>query len=144
MEFSLLLQNHTHPGETQSFKRVSPADNHQQCVNGTQVNKKHQWEKFSFLLAGLLLWQTPLLFDLPRDLTDLPVVHGVEDRGVAHPLADPQLDANACVEEQHGRQREQEKSHHDEGRVRLPVSQRAPTLLAAHVVLIIQEVVLHL
>lgn len=72
------------------------------------------------------------------------MVHGVENRGVTHPLADPQLDANACVEEQHGCQREQEKSHHDEGGVRLPVSQRAPTLLTAHMVVIIQEVVLHL
>lgn len=72
------------------------------------------------------------------------MVHGVEDRGVAHPLADPQLDADTRVEEQHGRQGEQEKSHHDEGGVHLPVSQGAPTLLAAHVVVIIQEVVLHL
>lgn len=82
--------------------------------------------------------------NLPRDLTDLPVVHGVEDRGVAHPLADPQLDADAGVEEQHGCQGEQEKSHHDEGGVGLPVGQRAPTLLTAHVVVVVQEVVFHL
>lgn len=72
------------------------------------------------------------------------MVHRVEDRGVAHPLADPQLNADARVEEQHGCQGEQEKSHHDEGGVRLPVSQGAPTLLTAHVVVIVQEVVLHL
>lgn len=72
------------------------------------------------------------------------MVHGGEDRGVAHSLANPQLDANARVEEQHGRQREQEKSHHDEGGVRLPVSQRAPPLLTAYVVEVVQEVILHL
>lgn len=72
------------------------------------------------------------------------MVHGVEDGGIAHPLADPQLDADAGVEEQHGRQREQEKSHHDKGGVHLAVSHRAPTLLTAHVVVIVQEVVLHL
>lgn len=82
--------------------------------------------------------------NLPRDLTDLPVVHGVEDRGVTHPLADPQLDADAGVEEQHGCQGEQEQSHHDEGGVGLPVGQRAPTLLTAHVVVVVQEVVFHL
>ena len=72
------------------------------------------------------------------------MVHGVEDRGVAHPLADPQLDADARVEEQHGCQREQEQGHHDEGGVRLPVGQRAPTLLTAHVIVIVEEVILHL
>lgn len=82
--------------------------------------------------------------NLPWDLIDLSVVHGVEDGGIAHPLADPQLDADAGVEEQHGRQREQEKSHHDKGGVHLAVSHRAPTLLTAHVVVIVQEVVLHL
>lgn len=35
--------------------------------------------------------------NIPRDLANLPVVHCVEDRGVAHPLADPQLDADARV-----------------------------------------------
>lgn len=72
------------------------------------------------------------------------MIHGVEDGRVPHPLADPQLDADAGVEEEHGCQGEQEESHHDEGGVRLPVSQRAPTLLAADVVVIVQEVVLHL
>ena len=80
----------------------------------------------------------------PGDLTDLPVVHGVEDRGVAHPVADPQLDPDARVKEQHGGQGEQEQSHHDEGGVRLPVSHGVPTLLTAHMVMIVQEVVLHL
>lgn len=82
--------------------------------------------------------------DLPRDLANLPVVHGVEDRGVAHPLADPQLDADARVQEQHGHQGEQEEGHHDEGGVGLPVGQRVPVLLAADVVVIVQKVVLHL
>lgn len=86
------------------------------------------------ILVSYLLW----------DLTDLPVVHGVEDWRVTHPLADPQLDANTRVEEQHGCQREQEKGHHDEGGVGLPVRQRGPTFLTAHVVMVIQEVVLHL
>lgn len=72
------------------------------------------------------------------------MVHGVEHGGVAHPLADPQLDGDARVEEQHGSQRKQEESDHDEGGVELPVSQRVPSLLTAHVVVIIQEVVLHL
>lgn len=72
------------------------------------------------------------------------MVHGAEDRRVANPLADPQLNANPRVQEEHSCQGEQEKSHHDEGGVRLPVSERAPALLAAHVVVIIQEVVLHL
>lgn len=72
------------------------------------------------------------------------MVHGVEHRGVAHPLADPKLDADAGVEEQHGCQGEQEEGHHDEGGVRLPVSHRAPPLLAAHVVVVVQKVVLHL
>lgn len=72
------------------------------------------------------------------------MVHGVEDRGVAHPLADPQLDADARVQEQHGHQGEQEEGHHDEGGVGLPVGQRVPVLLAAHVVVIVQKVVLHL
>lgn len=72
------------------------------------------------------------------------MVHGVEDKGVSHPLADPQLDANAGVEEQHGCQREQEEGHHDEGGVRLPVRQRLPSLLTADMVVIIQEIVFHL
>ena len=72
------------------------------------------------------------------------MVHGVEDGGIADPLADPQFDANTRVEEKHGRQREQEQRYHDEGGVHLPVSVRAPTLLTAHVVVIIQEVILHL
>lgn len=58
---------------------------------------------------------------VPADLVDLGVVDGVEDEGVPHPLADPQLDADACVEEQHGGQRQHKQSHHDEGGIRLPL-----------------------
>lgn len=81
---------------------------------------------------------------LPGDLADLSVVHGAEDRGITHPLPDPQLDADAGVEEEHGGQGEQEKSHHDEGGVGLPVSQGGPSLLAANVITIVQEVVFDL
>lgn len=82
--------------------------------------------------------------DLPGDLADLSVVHGAEDRGIAHPLADPQLDADAGVEEEHGGEGQQEKGHHDEGGVGLPLRQRAPSLLAADVVAVVQEVIFDL
>lgn len=72
------------------------------------------------------------------------MVHGAEDRGVAHPLADPQLDADAGVEEEHGGQGQQEKGRHDEGGVGLPVSQGAPPLLTANVMAIVQKVVFDL
>lgn len=81
---------------------------------------------------------------LPGDLADLSVVHGAEDRGIAHPLADPQLDADAGVEEEHGGEGQQEQGHHDEGGVGLPVRQRAPSLLTADVVAVVQEVVFDL
>lgn len=81
---------------------------------------------------------------LPGDLIDLPVVHGVEHGRVAHPVAYPQFDAYPCVQKQHGSQRQHKQSHHDEGGVHLPVGQRVPTLLTAHVVVIVQEIVLHL
>lgn len=72
------------------------------------------------------------------------MVHGAEDRGIAHPLADPQLDADAGVEEEHGGEGQQEQGHHDEGGVGLPVRQRAPSLLTADVVAVVQEVVFDL
>lgn len=81
---------------------------------------------------------------LPGDLADLSVIHGAEDRGIAHPLADPQLDPDARVEEEHGGQGEQEKGHHDEGGVGLPVGHRAPPLLTANVITVVQEVVFDL
>lgn len=121
--------------------------------NSKKVAKTTLWGDYSYILDIFICWERSNintlwcvipLCNLPWDLIDLSVVHGVEDRWVAHPLTDPQLDANAGVEEQHGRQREQEKSHHDEGGVHLAVSQRTPTLLTAHMVVIIQEVVLHL
>lgn len=81
---------------------------------------------------------------LPGDLADLSVVHGAEDRRITHPLTDPQLNADAGVEEEHGGQGQQEKSHHDEGGVHLPLSQRAPSLVTANVRAIVQEVVFDL
>lgn len=82
--------------------------------------------------------------NLPWDLANLPVVHGVEHRWVAHPFADPQLDTDAGVQEQHGHKREQKEGHHDEGGVGLPVLQWVPVLLAADMVVIVQEVIFHL
>lgn len=93
-------------------------------------------------LFPVIKYLCPVL--LPWNLIDLPVVHGVEHGRIPDPFVDPQLDADAGVEEEHGDQRQQEQSHHDEGRVRLTVFERWPTLLAAHVVMIVQEVVLHL
>ncbi len=81
---------------------------------------------------------------LPGDFVDLSVVHGAEDGGVSHTFPDPELDADAAVEEEHGGQRQQEQHHHDEGGVNLTVQQRMPALLTAHVMMIVQEVVLHL
>ncbi len=81
---------------------------------------------------------------LPGDFVDLSVVHGAEDRGVSHSFPDPQLDADAAVEEEHGGQRQQEQRHHDEGGVNLTVQQWMPALLTAHVMMIVQEVVLYL
>lgn len=72
------------------------------------------------------------------------MVHGVEDGRVSHTFPDPELDADAAVEEEHGGQRQQEQRHHDEGGVNLTVQQRMPALLTAHVMMIVQEVVLHL
>lgn len=60
---------------------------------------------------------------LPGDFVDLSLVHGAEDRGVSHSFPDPQLDADAAVEEEHGGQRQQEQRHHDEGGVNLTVQQ---------------------
>lgn len=88
--------------------------------------------------------ETTLPEGLPGDLADLSVVHGAEDGWIANPLADPQFDTNAGVEEEHGSEGQQEKSHHDEGGVGLPVRQSAPCLLTANVVAIIQEVVFDL
>lgn len=72
------------------------------------------------------------------------MVHGAEDRRVSHTFADPELDADATVEEEHGGEREQEQRHHHEGGVNLAVHQRMPALVTAHVMVVVQEVILHL
>lgn len=83
-------------------------------------------EKSLLTLLGVKIshlegWSRTISRGLPGDLADLSVVHGAEDRGIAHPLADPQLDADAGVEEEHGGEGQQEEGHHDEGGVGLPV-----------------------
>lgn len=72
------------------------------------------------------------------------MVHGVQHGGIPDPLVYPQLDADPCVKDKHGRQGQQEQCHQDEGGVRTPVGGRVPALLAADVLLVVQEVVLHL
>lgn len=72
------------------------------------------------------------------------MVHGAEDGRVSHTLADPELDSDATVEEEHGSERQQKQSHHDEGRVDLPMLKRTPALLAAHVMEVVQKIILHL
>lgn len=72
------------------------------------------------------------------------MVHGAEDGRVSYTFPDPELDPDAAVEEEHGSQRQQEQCHHDEGGVNLTVHQRMPAFLATHVVVVVQEVVLHL
>lgn len=59
-----------------------------------QINTMERWSGETIFPEGL-----------PGDLADLSVVHGAEDRGIAHPLTDPQLNSNAGVEEEHGGQR---------------------------------------
>lgn len=58
-----------------------------------QINTIERWSSKTILPEGL-----------PGDLADLSVVHGAEDRGITHPLTDPQLNADAGVEEEHGSQ----------------------------------------
>lgn len=81
---------------------------------------------------------------VPGYFVDLSVVHGVQDRGVPHPLPNPQLYPYPCVEKQHGCHGHQEQSYHDESGVHLSMGQGTPTLLTTHVVVVVQEVILHL
>ena len=72
------------------------------------------------------------------------MVHSTEDGRVAHAFADPQLDADARVQEEHGRQGQEEERHHDEGGVDLSLLQGLPELLTTHMVLLVHKVILHL
>lgn len=76
---------------------------------------------YRLLNTQVFLWSHTVSLYRPGDLSHLSLVHGVKYKGVAHPLADPQFDPYPCVEDQHGRQGQEEQNYQDEGGIQLSV-----------------------